>query len=223
MIQKSILLKTLAVFAFVLILAGCSTTTTSSTEEEVESIWQDSNSNQSVLSMSDIQQRESEDSTVDETPKENQIVLFETSLGDIKIEVFNSTMPITGNNFTKLVEEGFYDDVIFHRVIPNFMAQGGDPTGTGSGGPGYTIPDEFSDDNNNERGTLSMANAGPNTGGSQFFINVVDNGYLNGAHPVFGKVIEGMDVVDKIVNVETGPGDRPLEDIVIKKATIVSD
>jgi len=151
----------------------------------------------------------------------NSTVLLETSMGNIKIELFEDTMPVTAGNFKKLVEQKFYDDVIFHRVIPNFMIQGGDPTGTGRGGPGYTIKDEFTKNNKNNRGTISMANAGPNTGGSQFFINTVDNNFLDTKHPVFGKVTEGMDVVDKISNVKRDANDKPLEDAVIKRAIIV--
>jgi len=112
--------------------------------------------------------------------------------------------------------------VIFHRVIDGFMIQGGDPTGTGSGGPGYTIDDEFAESNRNFRGTVSMANAGPNTGGSQFFINLVDNNYLDSAHPVFGKVIEGMDVVDAIGRVPTDSSDRPISEVKIIEAKMVS-
>ncbi len=149
------------------------------------------------------------------------VALLETSKGNIKIELFMDTMPITAGNFKKLVEEGFYDGVIFHRVIPGFMVQGGDPTGTGMGGPGYNIKDEFTDNNKNDRGTISMANAGPNTGGSQFFLNVADNNNLDPKHPVFGKIIEGMDVVDAIVSVERDSQDKPLTDVAIKKATIV--
>ncbi len=149
-------------------------------------------------------------------------VLLETTLGNIKIELFDDTMPLTTGNLKKLVSNGFYNGVIFHRVIPNFMIQGGDPTGTGMGGPGYTIKDEFSKNNKNDRGTISMANAGPNTGGSQFFINVANNNFLDDKHPAFGKVVEGMDVVDSISNAKRGRSDKPLTDIVIKKATIVN-
>ncbi|KXK26393.1 MAG: putative peptidyl-prolyl cis-trans isomerase [candidate division WS6 bacterium OLB20] len=156
----------------------------------------------------------------DQAPAENSIVVLETSMGSITIELFNTTMPVTAGNFQTLVEKGFYNGVIFHRVIPDFMAQGGDPTGTGRGGPGYTIRDEFTENNSNDRGTLSMANAGPNTGGSQFFINVADNNFLDSKHPVFGKVIEGMDVVDAMVSVETDAMDRPLKEIVISKARV---
>lgn len=148
-------------------------------------------------------------------------VSLDTNMGEIQIELYDDTMPITAGNFKKLVSEGFYDGVIFHRVIPNFMIQGGDPTGTGMGGPGYNIKDEFTKNNKNDRGTIAMANAGPNTGGSQFFINVKNNNLLDTKHPVFGKVVKGMDVVDEIVNVERNAQDRPLKDVVIKKAKIV--
>ena len=149
-------------------------------------------------------------------------VKLETNHGDIVIELYKE-MPITAGNFQKLVEQGFYDGVVFHRVIDGFMIQGGDPTGTGSGGPGYTIKDEFTgtDLDRNNRGTISMANAGPDTGGSQFFINLVDNNFLDGRHPVFGKVIEGMDVIDEIGKVQTDSSDRPLQKVVIEKASVI--
>lgn len=148
-------------------------------------------------------------------------VTMETSEGTIVIELY-SDMPITTGNFLKLVKQGFYDEVIFHRIIPGFMIQGGDPEGTGRGGPGYTIKDEFTHKggNRNNRGTISMANAGPNTGGSQFFINVADNTFLDTKHPAFGRVIEGMDVVDAIVNKPRDRSDRPLTNITIIKAII---
>jgi len=153
-------------------------------------------------------------------PKEEVVVgkvLLKTSMGEITIQLYDD-MPKTSGNFRDLVEKGFYNGVIFHRVIDGFMIQGGDPTGKGSGGPGYTIDDEFAGSNRNFRGTVSMANAGPNTGGSQFFINLVDNNFLDDKHPAFGKVIEGMDVVDKISKVETDSNDRPLEEVVIVRA-----
>jgi peptidylprolyl isomerase len=146
-------------------------------------------------------------------------VLLQTTKGDISIELAKD-MPITAGNFEKLVRQGFYNGVIFHRVIPNFMVQGGDPTGTGMGGPGYTIKDEFTKANRNDRGTISMANAGPNTGGSQFFINTVDNNFLDKKHPVFGKVVKGMEVVDTICNAPRDRNDRPREEMKILKATI---
>jgi len=146
--------------------------------------------------------------------------ILKTNKGDITIELFEKEMPITAGNFRKLVEKGFYDGVIFHRIIPDFMIQGGDPTGTGMGGPGYSIKDEFTKNNRNDRGTISMANAGPNTGGSQFFINLVNNNYLDKKHPVFGKVVSGMEIVDTISKVKTNSQDRPVMDIVIEKAII---
>ena len=147
-------------------------------------------------------------------------VLLQTTMGDVKIELLDKTMPITAGNFRKLVVQGFYDGTIFHRVIPNFMIQGGDPQGTGLGGPGYTIKDELPADNRNARGTISMANAGPNTGGSQFFINVVDNNRLDRKHPVFGRVVGGMEVVDAISRTPTGADDRPRTKVTIRKATV---
>ncbi len=144
-----------------------------------------------------------------------------TSMGDITLQLYTDT-PLTSGNFQKLVEKGFYDGVIFHRIIDGFMVQGGDPTGTGCGGPGYAIKDELSRKNRNDRGTISMANAGPNTGGSQFFINLVDNNFLDSKHPVFGKVIEGMDVVDAMAKVKKGANDRPVKDVKIESAKVIS-
>ena len=148
-----------------------------------------------------------------------ETAVFTTSMGKIVIEL-DTDMPITAGNFKKLVQQGFYNGVIFHRVIPGFMIQGGDPTGTGRGGPGYVIKDEFSPDNKNIRGTISMANAGPNTGGSQFFINLVDNNFLDSKHPVFGNVVEGMNVFDAIANLPTDENDKPLKEVKIISAEI---
>jgi peptidylprolyl isomerase len=153
-------------------------------------------------------------------PSNGKKVVLHTTKGDITIQVF-SDMPITAGNFEKLIGSGFYNGVIFHRVINGFMIQGGDPTGTGRGGPGYAIRDEFTDHNRNDRGTISMANAGPGTGGSQFFINLADNNFLDSRHPAFGKVVAGMDVVDAIANVPTGPNDRPRTDVRITSAEIL--
>jgi peptidylprolyl isomerase len=147
-------------------------------------------------------------------------VLLKTSMGDITIQL-DPEMPITAGNFKKLVEKGFYNGVIFHRIIDGFMIQGGDPTGTGTGGPGYTIKDEFTKHNKNDKGTIAMANAGPNTGGSQFFINLVDNNYLDKAHPAFGKVIEGMDVVEKMGKVRTDVRDKPVQQVKILEAKVL--
>ena len=149
-------------------------------------------------------------------------IKLETTKGEIIIRLYNE-MPITSGNFRGLVEKGFYDGIIFHRIIDGFMIQGGDPTGTGRGGPEYKIKDEFTktDLDRNDRGTISMANAGPNTGGSQFFINLVNNNFLDGKHPVFGKIISGMEIVDAIAKVETDAQNKPLEDVIIIRATII--
>jgi peptidylprolyl isomerase len=150
-------------------------------------------------------------------------VRLETNQGEIVIRLYED-MPITTENFKSLVEKGTYDGVIFHRIIEGFMIQGGDPTGTGYGDPKIpNIKDEFthSGGNKNNRGTISMANAGPNTGSSQFFINLVDNNFLDTKHPAFGEVIEGMEIIDKIAKVQTDSRDKPLEDVVIIKATII--
>jgi cyclophilin family peptidyl-prolyl cis-trans isomerase len=139
-----------------------------------------------------------------------------TSLGAISIELFDEDAPETVANFRKLAGDGFYDGVIFHRIIPDFMIQGGDPDGTGMGGPGYTFKDEFND-HKVVRGALAMANAGPNTNGSQFFIVTTQAApWLDGKHTVFGEVTEGMDTVDAIEGVKTGAGDRPVDPPVIE-------
>lgn len=150
-------------------------------------------------------------------------VTFKTTKGDITLELFTDKMPITTGNFIKLAKEGYYTSTKFHRVIANFMIQGGDPKGDGTGGPGYNIQDEFVSGLSNVRGTISMANTGaPNSGGSQFFINLVDNTGLDfdkppmtSSHPVFGKVVAGMDIVDAIAGVPTGMNDLPVEEITI--------
>ena len=150
-----------------------------------------------------------------------KIAEFNTSMGSFKVELFNDKSPITVGNFMKLVEKGFYNGLIFHRVIPNFMIQGGCPHGTGRGGPGYTIRDEFhSDLKHDSKGILSMANAGPDTGGSQFFITVAATPWLDKKHSIFGKVTEGMDVVENISKVSTGRNDKPLQDVIIKDIII---
>ncbi len=157
----------------------------------------------------------------------NKIAVFETNMGSIEIELFEDKMPVTTKNFVDLVEKGFYDGTKFHRVISGFMIQGGDPLTKdntkkefwGTGDPGYKIKDEFGDVGNNV-GMIAMANAGPNTGGSQFFINLVNNNFLDSKHPVFGKVVEGIDVVEKIGAVQTGARDVPVDDVIIKKIII---
>jgi peptidyl-prolyl cis-trans isomerase B (cyclophilin B) len=143
-----------------------------------------------------------------------------TNHGTIEVELFDDDAPNTVDNFVKLARDGFYDGVIFHRVIPDFMIQGGDPTGTGRGGPGYTFEDEFND-NKVVRGALAMANAGPNTNGSQFFIVTAEaTPWLDGKHTVFGRVTSGMDVVDTISNVDTDPSDKPRSDVTIERVEL---
>jgi cyclophilin family peptidyl-prolyl cis-trans isomerase len=143
-----------------------------------------------------------------------------TNHGAISLELYPDDAPKTVDNFTKLAREGFYDGVIFHRVIPDFMIQGGDPTGTGTGGPGYKFEDEFNQ-HKVERGALAMANAGPNTNGSQFFIVTTDAApWLDGKHTVFGEVTSGMDAVDAIENTPTGAGDRPADDAKIERVEL---
>jgi cyclophilin family peptidyl-prolyl cis-trans isomerase len=143
-----------------------------------------------------------------------------TSMGAIAVELFDDDAPKTVANFKKLAEDGFYDGVIFHRVIPDFMIQGGDPTGTGSGGPGYTFEDEFNEQKV-ERGALAMANAGPNTNGSQFFIVTADAcPWLDGKHTVFGRVTDGMDAVDTISDVDRDTRDKPNQDVKIERVEL---
>lgn len=151
----------------------------------------------------------------------NKIAEFSTNMGLFKVELFNDKAPITVGNFIKLAEKGFYNGLIFHRVIDGFMIQGGCPHGTGRGGPGYTIKDEYHPDlKHNSPGILSMANAGPNTGGSQFFITVAPTPWLDKHHSVFGKVTEGMNVVTAISKVNKDRMDKPLKDVVINSVTI---
>jgi peptidyl-prolyl cis-trans isomerase B (cyclophilin B) len=143
-----------------------------------------------------------------------------TNHGAIDIELFDEDAPKTVENFLKLARDGFYNGVVFHRVIPDFMIQGGDPTGTGSGGPGYQFEDEFND-RKVERGALAMANAGPNTNGSQFFIVTTEAApWLDGKHTVFGRVTNGMEVVDTISALETDARDRPREDVLIERVDV---
>ena len=174
----------------------------------------------------------------DNTNAMNPVAVLETNKGTVEIELFADTMPITAANFEKLVRDGYYDGIKFHRVINNFMIQGGDPLTKddskmnvwGTGGPGYAIADEHivGELLTNTRGTISMANSGPESGGSQFFINLVDNlpldfdkPPLESAHPVFGRVVNGMDVIDAIAKVPVTPGNnRPVEAVVITKASI---
>jgi len=169
----------------------------------------------------------------EETPDTNStktmtIVTMTTNKGAITLELFGDLKPKTVENFTKLAKEGFYNGTRFHRVIKGFMIQGGDPLSKdtskmnawGTGGPGYQFEDELSNENKNVIGTISMANSGPNTNGSQFFINTANNNFLDTKHTVFGKVVAEMDVVTAIENTKTGQNDRPVEDMIIEKIEV---
>lgn len=151
-------------------------------------------------------------------------IQFTTNKGVFVAQMFEEKAPQTTKNFIELTEKGFYNGIIFHRVIDGFMIQGGDPTGTGRGGPGYRIKDEFGEGLvHDSEGILSMANAGPNTGGSQFFITLVPTPWLNGHHAVFGKIIKGMDVVKEIGAVATNFQDRPLDPVVMEKVEVLTE
>jgi peptidyl-prolyl cis-trans isomerase A (cyclophilin A) len=152
----------------------------------------------------------------------NRHAIIDTTMGTIEVELFEDKAPITTKNFIDLSEKGFYNNVTFHRVIPNFMVQTGDPRGDGTGGPGYTIKDEFGPGLKfNQSGILAMANSGPNTGGSQFFITTVATPWLDGKHAIFGQVVKGMNVVNNISMVQRDKNDRPLKPILIKSVKIV--
>jgi len=151
----------------------------------------------------------------------NPTVTIETNHGTITAEMFADVAPKTADNFVELAKKGYYDGLIFHRVIDGFMIQGGCPNGTGTGGPGYTIKDEFAPGlKHDSEGIFSMANAGPNSGGSQFFITLVPTPWLDGKHAIFGKVTGGIEVVRAIGKVKTGMGDRPRDKVVMEKVTV---
>jgi peptidyl-prolyl cis-trans isomerase A (cyclophilin A) len=153
----------------------------------------------------------------------NRIAHVTTNLGSFQVELFEDRAPQTTKNFIDLVEKGFYDGIVFHRVITGFMLQGGCPNGDGRGGPGYTIPDEFHAElTHDSEGVLSMANSGPNSGGSQFFVTLAPTAWLDGKHAVFGKVIEGIETVRTIGGTAIGAGDRPLEPVTMETVTITS-
>lgn len=148
-------------------------------------------------------------------------VKLETSKGDMVLQLYEEKAPITTENFKKLVQQGYYDGTVFHRVIEGFMIQGGDPTGTGMGGPGYQIEDEFHPElKHDKKGILSMANSGPNTGGSQFFITLAPTPWLDNRHSVFGELTQGMDVLEAIGSVQTDEEDRPAEEVKIIRASL---
>ena len=216
----------IALFAFAILISGCGK------KEEVKDIPKTEEKKADTVK----QQTQQTDVKKDSTKKDDgttdakkddkstgNIVKFETTMGTFKAKLYTDKAPITTKNFIDLVNKGFYNGIIFHRVIDGFMIQGGDPTGTGRGGSGTKIKDEFGPGlKHDKKGILSMANAGPNTGESQFFITLAPQPHLDGKHAVFGEIIEGMSVVDKIGKVKTGQMDKPVEDVKMTKVTMVS-
>lgn len=188
--------------------------------------FQNSNQNQPQTEPQASQQSSTQNTTV--INKKIMNATLHTNKGDITLEFFDTEAPNTVANFVKLAQAGFYDGVKFHRVIADFMIQGGDPLTKddskmnqwGTGGPGYSFPDEIHAGNRNDIGTISMANAGPNTNGSQFFINLKDNAFLDQKHTVFGKVVAGLEVVKAIGTTPTDPNDRPLSPVIIQSITL---
>lgn len=203
-------MKKFFLFSLCFFLAGCATQPTKSASPSAKE-------NVSVAPTS---------TSVPETRKEPAVVKIkiETTLGDIYAELYSAEAPKTVENFVTLTKKGFYDGIIFHRVIPDFMIQTGDPTGTGMGGPGYQFKDEFSPKlRHNKPGVLSMANSGPNTNGSQFFITEIATPWLDDRHSVFGQVTEGMDVVLKIARASRDRQDKPVQKIAMNKVIILAE
>jgi len=191
-------------------------------------IFATNNNDQSEISNDVNQSTNTNQNNTTEINENNMKATIQTNKGTIVLELYSEQTPNTAGNFEKLAKEGFYDGTKFHRVIENFMIQGGDPQTKddslammwGTGGPGYQFADEIVPGLSNVAGTISMANAGPNTNGSQFFINVADNVFLDGKHAVFGRVVEGMELVMQLSQVETAPGDVPVDPIVLEKVTV---
>ncbi|MBT6294108.1 MAG: peptidylprolyl isomerase [Candidatus Magasanikbacteria bacterium] len=219
-------MKTLVLFSFSFLLlvgAGCASAPDKNKETDVvqKKTAQVENTQNNTENMEHDKDQKRTLPDHKDLAKEYTKARITTNHGDIVVEFFGEDSPITVNNFLNLAEKGFYDGVIFHRIIKDFMIQGGDPQGIGVGGPGYTFEDEFND-HSIVRGSLAMANAGPGTNGSQFFIVTAPaTPHLDGRHTNFGTVVEGMDVVDVIEAVDTDPRDKPLEDVVIKSIVLV--
>lgn len=167
-----------------------------------------------------VSDRQSKMPAFTKAPTADQYAVFTTNMGTFKVRLYGSKAPITVKNFEYLTQKGFYNDLTFHRVIDGFMIQGGDPNGNGTGGPGYEIPDESNDLHFNKAGMVAMANRGPNTGGSQFFITLGPTNWLENKHTIFGEVVQGMDVVQKIGQVKTGKNDKPQEAVVIQSIAL---
>lgn len=196
-------------------------------EEEKDFLNENKEEPDTIVTETELTQNTKEENITNNNQK-NMQATFNTNKGEFTVELFGDLTPKTVANFVKLAQDGFYNDTKFHRVIEGFMNQAGDPLSKddsqksrwGTGGPGYQFADEISANNKNDIGTLSMANAGPNTNGSQFFINVANNNFLDTKHTVFGKVVSGLDVVMSINKVETDPSDKPLDPVIIKNITI---
>lgn len=199
------------------------TTETKTTESKTPAKTDSATSQTKTTDKKDTTMTNNETAGKEESSKssDGNFVDMKTSMGNIKIKLYSKEAPITTANFKKLINQGYYDGIIFHRVIDGFMLQGGDPTGTGTGGSKETIKDEFGPGlKHSKAGILSMANRGPNTGSSQFFITLAATPWLDGKHAIFGEVVSGMDVVNKIGKVKTGPNDKPVEEVKMIKVTL---
>jgi len=215
----SLLVLTILVFS----LAACTKEEQKKATETKELIENSShnNNNNNESKMNDSKLQAPTEADANAIKGQDKTIVMETTKGTIKIKLFTDKAPLTCANFVNLAEAGFYDGLIFHRVIKDFMLQGGDPLGTGTGGPGYKFQDEFDPSLKHDHpGILSMANSGPRTNGSQFFITTVPTPWLDGKHSIFGEVIEGIEIVKEIENTKTGMADKPIEDIVMTKVTI---
>ena len=223
MFNKSIYYLMVFFFAFVVI-AGCGKEEPKQKTEEKK---QEPVKQQTTETKQDtVKDVKKEDVKTDakKDGKKMDYVEFETTMGNFKVKLYSDKAPLTTSNFRSLVEKSFFDGIIFHRVIDGFMIQGGDPTGTGTGGSGVKIQDEFGPGlKHSKEGILSMANAGPNTGTSQFFITLAATPHLDGKHAVFGEIVEGMDVVKKIGKTKVGQADKPVTEVKMKKVYMVED
>jgi len=211
----------IALFAFAILISGCGKEEVKdkpkTEEKKTDTVKQQT---QQTEVKKDSTKKDDGDVKKDDKPTGN-IVKFETTMGTFKAKLYTDKAPVTTKNFIDLVNKGFYNGIIFHRIIDGFMIQGGDPTGTGRGGSGTKIKDEFGPGlKHDKKGILSMANAGPNTGESQFFITLAPQPHLDGKHAVFGEIIEGMNVVEKIGKVKTGQMDKPVVDVKMTKVTM---
>jgi len=223
MLKKSFYFFVISLFAFAILISGCGKKEEVKEKPKTEEKKVDTVKQQTPPTEIKKDTTKKDDGEVKKDEKSSgNIVKFETTMGTFKAKLYTDKAPITTKNFIDLVNKGFFNGLIFHRVIAGFMIQGGDPTGTGRGGSGVSIKDEFGPGlKHNKEGILSMANAGPNTGTSQFFITLAPQPHLDGKHAVFGEVIEGITVVEKIGKVKTGAQDKPVEEVKMTKVTMV--